>query len=111
METVFSLAQQGNSIIIGRGAFAITKDLPNCYHFRLIASSEYKAKSYAKRTNISEEEAIKVVEEKEESRSHFLSDFLNCGFEHENFHLVLNNEKLTPERMADTILNLIKDAI
>ncbi|MBU3917491.1 cytidylate kinase-like family protein [bacterium] len=111
VETVFSVAQQGNSIIIGRGAFAITKDLPNCYHFRLIAPLEYRAKSYALRTNISEEEAKRIVEEKEESRTRFLSDFLNCGFDHDNFHLVLNNEKISPERMADTILYLIKDTI
>ncbi len=111
VETVFSVAQQGNSIIIGRGAFAITKDLPNCFHFRLIAPLEYRAESYAKRVKTSEEEAKKLVQEKEESRTRFLSNFLNCGFEHKNFHLVLNNGKMTPEQMSKVILNLIQETL
>ncbi len=108
IEAIFSIAQEGNAIILERGAFAITKDLPNCFHFRLVAPLDYRVSSYARRTGISEEKARSIIVEKEKDRSGFLSDFLNCNFDQESFHLVLNNSKLPIEKIADTILHLLE---
>ncbi len=107
VETVFSIAQQGNAILVGRGAFAITKNLSNCYHFRVIAPLEYRAESYAKRAEISEAKAKQIVQEKEEQRTSFLSHFLNCGFEQENFHMIFNNSKMQVDNIAQAIISFV----
>ncbi len=107
VETVFSLARQGNAIIVGEGAFSIARDLSNCYHFRLIAPVEFRAESYARRSNLSVEDAQKLVQKKEAARIAFLSDFLNCDFEPNNFHLIFNNSKVPIDRIVDLILHFI----
>lgn len=109
VETVFSLARQGNAIIVGQGAFSIAKDLTNCYHFRLIAPAEFRATSYAKRANLSAEEAQKLVQEKEAARITFLSGFLNCDFKPNNFHLIFNNSKVPIDQIAGVILSLVSE--
>lgn len=108
IEAIYSIAQQGNAIILERGAFAITKDLPNCFHFRLVAPLNYRVDSYARRTGMTEEKARNFIVEKEKDRSGFLSDFLNCSFDQESFHVVYNNSKLPIETIAGSILNLLE---
>lgn len=108
VETIYSVAQQGDAIILERGAFAISKNLPNCFHFRLIAPMEYRADSYARRKKISIEKAEKLVREKEQDRTSFLAHFLNCQFDQENFHLIINNGKYPIENIAKLIVSYIE---
>jgi cytidylate kinase len=108
VETIYSIAQQGNAIILERGAFAITKNLSNCFSFRLIASLDYRAGSYSRRTGVSKTEAEKLVVEKEQDRTRFLSDFLNCNFEQDSFHMIFNNGKFPIEKIADLIIDTIE---
>ncbi len=107
VETVFSLARQGNSIIVGQGAFAIARDLANCYHFRLVAPVAFRAESWARRIGISAESAEKLVQEKEVARISFLSGFLNCDFNPNNFHMIFNNSKLSIEKIAELIVEFL----
>jgi len=107
VETVFSLARQGNTIIVGQGAFAIARDLSNCYHFRLVAPVVYRAESWARRIGISVESAEKQVQEKEAARIAFLSGFLNCDFNANNFHMIFNNSKLQIEKIAELIVEFV----
>jgi cytidylate kinase len=107
VETVFSLARQGNAIIIGQGAFSIAKDLPNCYHFRLIAPAEFRAESYGVRAELSGDDARSLIQKKEAARIAFLSDFLNCDFEPNNFHMIFNNSKVPIDRIAELIIQYV----
>ncbi len=107
VEAIYSIAQQGNAIILERGAFAITRNLPNCFNFRLVAPLEYRADSYARRKGIPVEEAKKIVESKETDRTRFLGDFLDCTFEEGNFHAIFNNGKFPIEKIADSIVEIL----
>lgn len=107
IEAIFLVSKQGNAIVVGRAAFAITKDLPNCYHFRLTAPLNFRAESYSTRVGVPKQEAEKIVQKKEDSRTKFLSDFLRCDFGVNDFHLVFNNSKASVDRIADTIVNYI----
>lgn len=110
-EAIFSVARQGNAIIVGRGAFAVTRNLPNCFHFRMIAPVEYRAESYARRVQIPIEEARRQVEKKESERQKFLSHYLNNDFDLENFHMIINNAKMPIERIANTVICFLDDLI
>jgi len=107
VETVFALARQGNAIIVGQGAFAIARDLLNCYHFRLVAPVTFRAESWVRRAGISAERAEKLVQEKEAARIAFLSGFLNCDFDANNFHMIFNNSKMSIERIAELIVEFV----
>ncbi|MGB9079688.1 MAG: cytidylate kinase-like family protein [Desulfuromonadaceae bacterium] len=105
---VFSLAEQGNSIIVGRGSGIVTQQLKNCYHFRIYASHQFKVASIARRLNISKDEAEGVVEKNQKERDAFIHDYFNLDPGDLRFyHLVFNNDKNSPERIAQTIAEYV----
>ncbi|MDD2271020.1 MAG: cytidylate kinase-like family protein [Desulfuromonadaceae bacterium] len=105
---VFSLAEKGNTIIVGRGGAIVTQQLKNCYHFRLFASHEFKVASIARRLNISKGEADSVVEKNQKQRNAFIRDYFNtdpCDLRF--YHLAFNNNKNSPERIAQIIAEYV----
>lgn len=105
---VFSLAEQGNSIIVGRGSGIVTQQLKNCYHFRIYASHQFKVASIARRFSISRDEAEGVVEKNQKQRDAFIHDYFNLDPRDLRFyHLVFNNDKNSPERIAQTIAEYV----
>jgi len=76
---IVRIAEVGNAIIVGRGAPIITHDLPNCYHFRLEASFEFRVTSMVRRMQISEAEARKVVREGDKTRDQFIDECLHAS--------------------------------
>ena len=105
---VFSLAEQGNSIIVGRGSGIVTQQLKNCYHFRIYASHQFKVASIARRFSISRDEAEGVVEKNQKQRDAFIHDYFNLDPRDLRFyHLVFNNDKNSPERIAQMIAEYV----
>jgi cytidylate kinase len=105
---VFSLAERGNSIIVGRGSGIVTQKLKNCYHFRMYASHGFKVATIARRLQISKEEAENVIEKNQKQRDAFIHDYFNldpCDLRF--YHLVFNNDKNTPERIAQMIAEYV----
>ena len=107
VKTIVAIAHRGHAILVGRGASTITRELPNCFHFRLIGGLEFRANSYAKRQNISIEQAEKIVTEKEKARKEFLDRFLGVHFNIHNFHLIFNNEKVPVDQIVDSIISFV----
>jgi len=54
---IISLAQQGNVILVGRGAAILTQQMANCYHFRVVAPMSFKVNSIAARAKLTPDEA------------------------------------------------------
>ena len=108
-KAVYSISCEGRAIIIGCGAAMITQDIPRAYHFRLIASENFKIKSIARRNVVHYNEAKKVVSAKHKERKRFFMNFLQSEVVDLNdFHAVYNNDKLSVEKIADNILATIK---
>ncbi len=105
---VFSLAEKGNTIIVGRGSAIVTQQLKNCYHFRMYASQEFKVASIARRLNITKSEAGNIVEKNQKQRNAFIHDYFNVDpCELRFYHMVFNNNKNTPERIAQIIAEYV----
>lgn len=105
---VFSLAEKGNVIIVGRGSAIVTQALKNCYHFRMYASPEFKVASIARRLKLSTAEAEVIVEKKQKQRDAFIRDFLDRDARDlRYYHLVFNNDKNSAERIAQLIAEYV----
>lgn len=105
---MFSLAEKGNTILVGRGSGIVTQPLKNCHHFRIFASHPFKVASIAKRLNISKDEAERIVEKNQKQRDAFIHDYFNvdpCDLRY--YHLVFNNDKNSPERIAQVIAEYV----
>lgn len=109
LNTIHSLAQGGNCILIGRGAAVVTQDLDDCYHFRLEAPMEFRVNSLVKRRGMGAKEAKKMIEEGQKQRDGFVNRLLNCKLaDSQYYHLVFNNEKIGVESMAKMILAFLE---
>lgn len=101
---MFSLAEKGNVIIVGRGGAIVTQILKNCHHFRMFASPAFKVRSIARRLGISEAEAEGYVEKKQHQRDAFIRDFLDQDARDMRFYnLIFNNDKNSTEQIARMI--------
>ena len=102
------LAAHGNVIIVGRGAAIITQSLPNCFHFRIGGTQEFRANSIARRIGCSKAEATEIVAREEKRRNKFIRDFLDSDADDlSSYHLLFNNDKNSVELMARTIVGYL----
>jgi len=101
---VVSLAEQGNVIILELGGAIITRHFEHAWHFRMYGSPSFKVRTIAQRLKMAEEEAEQFVMRQQRQRDAFVRDFL-----HQNDHdqllydLLFNNDRIEPEKIAQTI--------
>jgi cytidylate kinase len=107
---ITAFAAGGNVIIVGRGAAILTQNMPTCYHFRIVAPLAFKVASIARRLQISEEEAEKLVQRKQKKRDAFIKDFLNRDVADLTlYQLIFNNARNTAEQIADLVCHSVLD--
>jgi len=108
-ETIHTIASKGNAIIVGRGASVITREIKDCYHFRLVAPLKFRAKSIAERAEISISKAEDEILNNQQKRDSFINKFLKSDLSDSNYyHLIFNNSKINVNTIAKTILEFIK---
>ncbi len=105
---IIALAEQGNVILVGRGAPIVTRKMKNCFHFRMYASETFKIASIAKRLGLDEGEARTLVERRQKERDRFIRDFLDRDpYDLSVYHLVFNNDRNDAAKMALTIMDYL----
>lgn len=99
------LAQNGNTVIIGRGGQVILHDWPGVLHVRVVAPVALRAERVAFRYGIGLTAAEAQVEASDRHRQMFLRLYLQARIEDANFyHLVLNTAHFSVQRAADVIV-------
>jgi cytidylate kinase len=103
-EQVVTLATAGNVVFVGLGAAIITKSMPNCSHFRLIAEMDFKVRSIARRMNISKQDAEILVVDQQKERDSIIRKLLDAD-EHDPlyYHATFNNGKVKNQQIASMI--------
>jgi cytidylate kinase len=102
------IAMDGNAIIIGRGGAVLGQHLPNCFHFRLEASLEFRIGSIQRRLGCSHEEAKKLVSEGDKTRDKFIEGLLNRSMQDTLlYHAIFNTSKNKLSSVAESIMALI----
>jgi cytidylate kinase len=103
-ETIFHLAEQGNVILIGRGANLITRNLPHAFHVRLVASLENRLKHFQKSHDLTPEMALKQIQHEDRGRKRYVKKYFEADIENPLlYHLVLNTDLLPYDKAAQLI--------
>jgi cytidylate kinase len=76
-EVVLSIARDGYAVIIGRGGVAITKDITNALHVRLMAPIYWRVQNVMKKKGMIIEKAEEYVIQTDEKRHRLIVDFLD----------------------------------
>lgn len=103
---VVMIASAGNAVIVGLGSPVITKNLKNCFRYRLIAEHDFKVKSIARRMKIPKQEAELVVIDQQKERDRVLRKLLNSDLRDPLlYHAIFNNGRIKSRQVARLILD------
>jgi len=103
-EAVYERAKNGNCVFIGRGSFAILRDIPGCYAIRLIATDAMRITRLMKEFSWPEKKAQALLQESDTNRHGFHKCFFNIDQDDPcNYHMVLNTDSITAEIGAQII--------
>ncbi|MCX7845483.1 MAG: cytidylate kinase-like family protein [Dictyoglomaceae bacterium] len=103
------LKDWGNVVILGRGAQVLLKDNPETLHVRIIAPLENRIKNLMEERNLTREEALRLILEKDKSAEGYLKKFYNVDWNNpELYHLVLNTGLLSWEQSVEVIKRALK---
>ena len=106
---IISLAEQGNVIIIELGGAIITRHIEHSCHFRIYASDSFKIATLARRLNLPDEDAEKLMHRQQKKRDRFTMEFLGQnGHDPGLYDLLFNNERCNAEKIARTIAGYIE---
>lgn len=109
-EVVLSIARDGYAVIIGRGGVAITRDMANALHVRLVAPIYWRVQNVMKKKGMIIEKAEEYVTQTDEKRQKLIVDFLDkkpqC-IDH-LFDVTLNRSSFTLEQISRLIMTIFE---
>ena len=106
---VLESAQEGNCILIGRGAFAILESLPNLISLRFVAKEDVRMHRLMKEFDWNEKQALQRINESDVNRFGFHKSFFNVDLsDASHFLMVLNTGLFSEETAASAIESLVK---
>lgn len=105
---IISLAEEGNVILVGRGAVILTQETGNCFHFRIVAPMRFKQESIAARMGLTPDEAQDLIQVRQRQRDAFLKDFLGRDVADPTlYHLLFNNARCSAGRIAALMADVV----
>ncbi len=104
---ILETAREDNVVIVGRAGCFFLKDMKNCYHFRLIASMEWRIKYAVEHLNIPAKKAKEILERRDINQHWFLRSICGKGFDDPLlFHCTLNMSRVPAEKLVQIMLSI-----
>lgn len=108
---VKTIEDQGSEIIVGRGANYICEN-PLSFHVRLVRPLKSRIAGYAEREGLTEEEAKRIVEQRDRERAEFTKvNFYRDISTPSDYDLLINSDTYTLEQIADIVLEAYEKKI
>jgi cytidylate kinase len=103
-QTILSLAEIGNVIIIGRGGNIVTANLPNTFHVRLVSNIEERIKHVSEVYGYDTKQAIEFLKKDDQARKNFISTYFHKQIDDPLiYHITINTHRFSYERSAELI--------
>lgn len=111
-ETIRRLAENGNAIIVGRGANIVTAMLPNVVHVRLVAPLEERIEHMMEFYQLSREDATAEAHKKDDARRRYVRHNFHANIDDTlQYHLVINTARVSYETAAQLIADAALRAV
>lgn len=109
---VLETAEEGNCILIGRGAFVILESLPNLISLRFVAKDDVRMGRLQAEFNWTEKQAMQRINESDRNRRGFHKSFFNVEIDDaSHFMMVLNTGIFNEKSSADAIARIVNHYI
>lgn len=106
-QVIHSIAHEGNVVIVGRAGAVITREIQQSLHIRLIAPLKWRVNRIMGRFNLTEEEALKRVEDIDRKRKQFMKYFYGKEYDDSLFDMVFNSSTLSQDMIVESILTMM----
>jgi cytidylate kinase len=107
-QTIRSMANDGNVIILGRGGVALTRDIKRSLHIYLEAPLEWRASVISEKQCCKIEEAKKIATEIDKRRAEYRDYFQGKGNDYTWFDVRYNCMTLSIDEIAESIVKLME---
>ena len=102
------LAAEKSCVVAGRSGFHVFRDHPNHLSILIQASMDFRAKRVACKQNITEDEAIKIIEKVDKMRENYVKKYTGTSrYDTRNYQLVIAADGKTEEEIAEMIMQYI----
>lgn len=107
-KTITRLAEMGHTIIVGRGASVITKDLAGGVHVRLVGSPKKRKEHIKEYFNYNDKEAKDFIKNEDGGRSDYLKKYFEKNIDdYLLYDLVINTDNVSYADAAGIIAQLV----
>lgn len=97
-----TMANEGGYVLLGRGAQFVLKGYPKVFHILLTAEYGDRVKFMVQRYPLSEEEAKKIIKEKETQRAAVATNIFGADIDDPKlYHIVLNTSLIPFDRAVE----------
>lgn len=107
-QTILSLAEIGNVIIVGRGGNIVTSNLSNTFHVRLVSAIEDRIKHVKEVYGYDTKQATDFLKKDDQARKKYINTYFHKQIDDPLlYHLTINTHRFTYNHSAE----LIADAV
>jgi len=103
------LANQGRTIIVGRSAGVILKDVPNKLNIRLEAPAEWRIHRVMQLRDLTWSEAENYIRSMDTKRDTFIEKIIGRKAENNDFDVIFNYASLEDDYIVDAVINILKN--
>ena len=107
-EILKGMAEAESCVIAGRSGFYVFRKHPNHLSILIQASMEFRVARVMRKQNISENEALKIIEKVDKMRENYVKRYTESSrYDTHNYDLVINADGKTEDEIVDLILMYI----
>lgn len=108
-KSILKLADMGNAIIVGRGAFYITRHHSNGLHIRLIGTMHKRIKHMVEEYSLTLKQAEEYLLKEDQQRYEYVKKLFGVDLnDPHHYNLVINTDKLDPMEVSAIISNHVE---
>ena len=107
-EVITKIAEEDNTLILGRGGQYILKGRPNVFHVLLIADLDHRIEFVEKKYQLTRSQATQTVNSEDKKRINLYRKFNKTDYDRPtHYHLTLNMSKLELDKAVALVKALI----
>lgn len=107
-EILKGIAEEESCVIAGRSGFYIFRDHPNHLNILIQASLPHRIARVIEKQNISEEEALKVIEKVDKMRENYVNKYTKTSrYDTRNYQLVISMDDINEDDAVELICDYI----
>ena len=107
-EILKGIAEEESCVIAGRSGFYIFRDHPNHLNILIQASLPHRIARVIEKQNISEEEALKVIEKVDKMRENYVNKYSKTSrYDTRNYQLVISMDDINEDDAVELICDFI----